>query len=66
MAKYMRLRLADMLARETGRLRTTEAVLRLQIKETNMRDNGKMVKKMDLEYIHYLIGVNISVSIRKD
>jgi len=34
MAKYMRLRLADMLARETGRLRTTEAVLRLQIKET--------------------------------
>ena len=32
----------------------------------NMRDNGKMVKKMDLEYILYPIGVNISVSIRKD
>ena len=26
----------------------------------------KMVKKMDLEYIHYPIGVNISVSIKKD
>ena len=30
MAKYMRLRLADMLARETGRRRTTEAVLRFK------------------------------------
>ena len=29
----------------------------------NMRDIGKMVKKMDLEYIHYLIGVNMSVNI---
>jgi hypothetical protein len=35
-------------------------------KEANMRDFGKMVKKMDLEYIHYPIGVNMSVSIRKD
>ena len=40
MAKYMRLRLADMLARETGRLRTTEAVLRLQIKETKWKQYG--------------------------
>ena len=40
MAKYMKLRLADMLARETGRLRTTEAVLRLQIKETKWKQYG--------------------------
>ena len=32
----------------------------------NMRDIGKMVKEMGLEYILYLIGVNISVSIRMD
>ena len=38
--KYMRLRLADMLARETGRWRTTEAVLRLQIKETKWKQYG--------------------------
>ena len=36
------------------------------LKVANMKDNGKMVKKMDLEYILYPIGVNISVSIRKD
>ena len=36
------------------------------LKEANMRDIGKMVKEMGLEYILYLIGVNISVSIRMD
>ena len=32
----------------------------------NMRDIGKMVKEMDVEYIRYVMGVNILVSIRMD
>ena len=32
----------------------------------NMRDIGKMVKKMDLEYIRCVMGVYMSVSIRMD
>ena len=32
----------------------------------NMRDFGKMVKEMDLDYIRYVMGVNMSVSIRMD